>query len=68
MALISIILFGLSIVFSYRLTQVALQRPHTFTLPFYVVLFIGSVFITLMLQHLLGIDYPGPADSTLLRR
>ncbi|KXF78812.1 hypothetical protein ATN84_03335 [Paramesorhizobium deserti] len=68
MALVSIILFGLSIVFSYRLTQVALQRPHTFALPFYVVLFIGSIFITLMLQHLLGIDYPGPSDSTLLRR
>ncbi|RCS24797.1 hypothetical protein DUT91_04860 [Phyllobacterium salinisoli] len=67
MALVSIMLFGLSIVFSYRLTQVALQRPHTFVLPFYAVLFVGSIFITITLQHLLGVDYPGPTNSTLLR-
>ncbi|PYE87577.1 hypothetical protein [Phyllobacterium leguminum] len=68
MALISIMLLGVSIVFSYRLTQVALQRPHTFALPFYITLFIGSILITVALQHLFGIDYPTAADSTLLHR
>ncbi|GGA79565.1 hypothetical protein GCM10011491_03500 [Brucella endophytica] len=68
LALFSVILFGLSIVFSYRLTQVALQRPHTFVLPFYIALFIGSILVTVVLQHLLGIEYAAPADSTLLHR
>lgn len=67
-ALLLIMLFGLSIVFSYRLTQVALQRPHTFALPFYIVLFIGSILITVALQHLFGIGYPAGADSSLLHR
>jgi hypothetical protein len=68
MALFSLLLFGLSIVFSYRLTQVALQRPHTFTLPFYITLFIGTILITVALQHLFGVDYLAPDDATLLHR
>lgn len=45
------------IAMSYRLTRVALQKPTGFALPFYIVMFMLSFFITLTLQELFRINY-----------
>ncbi|EFM55345.1 hypothetical protein [Brucella inopinata] len=55
--LFAFIMFGISIVLSYRLTFVALQRPHTYAAPFFACVFIGSLFLTALLQQLLGISF-----------
>ncbi|APX68886.1 MULTISPECIES: hypothetical protein [unclassified Brucella] len=55
--LFAFIMFGISIVLSYRLTFVALQRPHSYTAPFFACMFIGSLFLTALLQQLLGISF-----------
>ncbi|MBK3745340.1 hypothetical protein G3A39_39915 [Paraburkholderia aspalathi] len=55
--LLAVIVFGASIVFSYRLTQTALQRPHTYALPFFACIFFGSLFVTILLQQILGIGF-----------
>lgn len=56
-ALFAFVMFGISIVLSYRLTFVALQRPHTYAAPFFACVFIGSLFLTALLQQLLGISF-----------
>ncbi|MBV2144163.1 hypothetical protein KUG47_11725 [Falsochrobactrum sp. TDYN1] len=53
--LFAFIMFGVSIVFSYRLTWVVLQRPHVYVAPFFASVFFGSLFITVLLQQLFGI-------------
>lgn len=53
--LFAFIMFGISIIFSYRLTFVALQRPHSYVAPFFACVFFGSLFITVVLQQLFGI-------------
>ncbi|KFJ57195.1 putative membrane protein [Brucella neotomae 5K33] len=55
--LFAFVMFGISIVLSYRLTFVALQRPHTYAAPFFACVFIGSLFLTALLQQLLGISF-----------
>lgn len=55
--LFAFVMFGISTVLSYRLTFVALQRPHTYTAPFFACVFIGSLFLTALLQQLLGISF-----------
>lgn len=56
LTLAGIALFLFTLLLSYQLTKLALQRPHGFALPFYLVLFFGSLMVTLFLQHLLGIS------------
>lgn len=55
--LFAFIMFGVSIVLSYRLTFVALQRPHFYVAPFFACVFFGSLFITVMLQQIFGIGF-----------
>ncbi|WP_176036680.1 hypothetical protein [Brucella tritici] len=55
--LFAIIMFGISIVLGYRLTFVALQRPHAYTAPFFACTVFGSLFLTVLLQNLLGIGF-----------
>ncbi|ARY26596.1 hypothetical protein [Brucella melitensis] len=55
--LFAFVMFSISIVLSYRLTFVALQRPHTYAAPFFACVFIGSLFLTALLQQLLGISF-----------
>ncbi|SBW16127.1 hypothetical protein BR10RB9215_C20796 [Brucella sp. 10RB9215] len=55
--LFAFVMFGISTVLSYRLTFVALQRPHTYAAPFFACVFIGSLFLTALLQQLLGISF-----------
>lgn len=53
--LFALALFSISIVLSYRLTFIALQRPHAYVAPFFACVFFGSLFITVFLQQLFGI-------------
>jgi len=53
--LFAFVLFGISIILSYRLTFIVLQRPHAYVAPFYACVFFGSLFITVFLQQLFGI-------------
>ncbi|MFD1199220.1 hypothetical protein ACFQ3K_12980 [Brucella gallinifaecis] len=53
--LFAFVLFGISIILSYRLTFIALQRPHSYVAPFFACMFFGSLFITVFLQQLFGI-------------
>ncbi|PWL17218.1 hypothetical protein DKP76_14465 [Falsochrobactrum shanghaiense] len=53
--LLAFLMFGVSVVLSYRLTWVVLQRPHAYVAPFFASVFFGSLFITVLLQQLLGI-------------
>ena len=55
--LFAFIMFGISIVLSYRLTFVVLQRPHAYAAPFFACMFFGSLFLTVLLQNLLGISF-----------
>ncbi|MBB5703116.1 hypothetical protein FHS76_003012 [Ochrobactrum daejeonense] len=55
--LFALIMFSLSILLSYRLTFVALQRPHSFAAPFFACVFFGSVFLTVLLQQVFGIGF-----------
>ncbi len=55
--LFAFIMFGISIVLSYRLTFVALQRPHTYAAPFFACVFFGSLFLTVLLQQVFGIGF-----------
>lgn len=64
--LLAIIVFGTSIVLSYRLSHVALQRPHSFAMPFYACVFFGSLFITLLLQQAFGIGFEAAEHSLLM--
>ncbi|MBN9044123.1 MAG: hypothetical protein J0H18_00460 [Rhizobiales bacterium] len=59
--LLALVMFCLSVVLSYRLTFVALQRPHTYAAPFFACMFFGSLFITAVLQQLLGIGFDARA-------
>ncbi len=53
--LFTFVMFGVSVVLDYRLTFVALQRPHAFAAPFFACMFFGSLFVTTLLQQALGI-------------
>jgi len=53
--LFAFVLFGISIILSYRLTFAVLQRPHAYVAPFFACVFFGSLFITVFLQQLFGI-------------
>jgi hypothetical protein len=55
--LFAFIMFSASIVLSYRLTFVALQRPHAYAAPFFACIVFGSLFLTVLLQQLLGIGF-----------
>ena len=55
--LFAFIMFGASIVLSYRLTFVALQRPHAFAAPFFACVFFGSLVLTVLLQQIFGIGF-----------
>lgn len=57
LTLFTLLFFAATIVLGYRLTFVALQRPHSFTSPFFACLFFGSMFITVVMQNLLGIGF-----------
>ncbi|MCX2698845.1 MULTISPECIES: hypothetical protein [Ochrobactrum] len=53
--LFALVLFTISIILSYRLTFIVLQRPHAYVAPFFACMFFGSLFITVFLQQLFGI-------------
>jgi hypothetical protein len=53
--LFAFVLFGISIILSYRLTFIVLQRPQAYVAPFFACMFFGSLFITVVLQQLFGI-------------
>lgn len=55
--LFAIVMFGISVVLGYRLTFVALQRPHAYVAPFFASMFFGSLFLTVLLQQVLGIGF-----------
>lgn len=55
--LFALIMFSLSILLSYRLTFVALQRPHAYAAPFFACVFFGSLFLTVLLQQIFGIGF-----------
>lgn len=47
--------FLASLLLSYRLTRVALQRPHQFALPFFLTILFGSIILTIILQSFTGL-------------
>jgi len=49
------LMFGITVVFSYRLTFAVLQRPHSYVAPFFTSVFMGTLFFTLILQQIFGI-------------
>ena len=53
--LFAFVLFGISIILSYRLTFIVLQRPHAYVAPFFACMFFGSLFSTVTLQQLFGL-------------
>lgn len=55
--LFAFIMFGATIVLGYRLTYVALQRPHTVVAPFFACVFFGTLFLTVLLQQLFQIGF-----------
>jgi hypothetical protein len=56
--LLSVVVFGAELVLSYRLAQVAWQRPHGFALPLFIALTAASLAVTFLFQNLVGIG-PG---------
>lgn len=52
---LSLVVFAAELVLSYRLAQVALQRPHGFALPLFIALTAISLAVTVTLQSLFGI-------------
>jgi hypothetical protein len=59
--LFAFVLFAISIILSYRLTFIVLQRPHAYAAPFFACVFFGSLFITVFLQQLFGIGISAQA-------
>ena len=55
---LSLLFFAAELVLSYRLTQAALQRPHSFALPLFIALTASSLVVTVALQNLFGIAAP----------
>ncbi|MBA8877353.1 hypothetical protein [Phyllobacterium myrsinacearum] len=58
-------IFGLALymfvlVLTYRLTYVALKKSHAYTAAFFAILVIGSIFLMIGLQEMLGISLPEP--------
>ena len=45
---------------TYRLTHVALKKSHAYTATFFVVMIVGSLFLMILLQNVLGISLPEP--------
>lgn len=62
-AIVGLLSFGLVLALSYRLTQLALQKPHAIAAPIYAGIVIGSLFLTIILQNLLGIGYSVAVSS-----
>lgn len=56
-ALVGLASFGIVMALSYRLTQSALQKPHTVVAPLFAAIVFVSVLITIMLQSFFGIAY-----------
>lgn len=52
---LSLVIFAAELVLSYRLTHVALQRPHGFVLPLFIALTASSLAATIALQSLFGL-------------
>ncbi len=48
-------LFIAVLVLNYRLTRAALQRPHSFAVPFFLSVFLGSIMLAIILQNLAGL-------------
>lgn len=57
LSLVSLIFMIAIIAMSYRVTQMALQKPASFAIPFYIAMFMLSFFITIALQELFHIGY-----------
>lgn len=55
--LFAFIMFGASVVLGYRLTHVALQRPHVVVAPFFACVFFGTLFLTVLLQQIFRIGF-----------
>ncbi|WOC16703.1 hypothetical protein [Pseudochrobactrum sp. MP213Fo] len=47
--------FLATLALSYRLTRAALQRPHSYTAPFFLTLLFSSIMLTIILQSLAGL-------------
>lgn len=54
-ATLGFMLFIATLVLGYRLTRAALQRPHSFAVPFYLSIMFGSIMLTMILQNLAGL-------------
>ncbi|MEK1890625.1 MAG: hypothetical protein AAAB35_24275 [Phyllobacterium sp.] len=57
---LSLLLYAGIMLLTYRLTHVALKKSYAYTAAFFVVLIIGSLFLMVVLQGLLGISLPDP--------
>lgn len=47
--------FLATLALSYRLTRAALQRPHSYTAPFFLTVLFCSIMLTIILQNLAGL-------------
>lgn len=48
-------IFIATLALSYRLTRFALQRPHSYTAPFFITVVLCSIMLTIILQNLAGL-------------
>ncbi|MBB3235437.1 hypothetical protein FHS20_002315 [Phyllobacterium endophyticum] len=55
-----LVLYGGIMYLTYRLTHVALKKSHAYSATFFVAMVLGSLFLMILLQNVLGISLPDP--------